>query len=59
MDEQDNTKPARKGGRKALPPEEKAIPGSVRLTPARWQKLRRLGSEWLNRVIDRAKLPEE
>lgn len=45
-------------GRPALPTEEKAVPGSVRLTPSRWEKLRRLGSAWLSKAIDRAKEPE-
>jgi len=44
-------------GRKPLPEEEKAVPGSVRLTPARWEKLRRLGTAWLAKAIDRAKEP--
>lgn len=44
-------------GRPALPVEAKAVPGSLRLTPARWEKLRALGSEWLAKAIDAAKLP--
>lgn len=45
-----------KGGRPALPDDEKAKVRSVRLTDARWGKLRRLGgAEWLNRAIDKAK----
>lgn len=44
-------------GRPALPEDEKTVPGSVRLTPARWGKLRRLGAAWLARAIDRAKEP--
>lgn len=51
--------PPQKGpGRPALPEEERTVPGSIRLTPARWEKLRRLGAAWLSRVIDRAKEPE-
>ena len=46
-------------GRKPLPMEEKPVPGSVRLTPARWVKLRKLGAEWLAKAIDRAKLPDK
>jgi hypothetical protein len=46
-------------GRPALPIEEKAVPGSVRLTPARWVKLRELGTEWLAKAIDLAKLPNK
>jgi len=49
----------KKQGRPALPPDQKAIPGSIRLTPPRWEKLRRLGSDWLNKAIDRAKDPSE
>ena len=44
-------------GRPALPEDEKAVNGSVRLTPARWAKLRRLGAAWLAKAIDRAKEP--
>jgi hypothetical protein len=54
MDE--NQRERRRPGRPAvLSAEERAIPGSIRLTKARWAKLRRLGTAWLNRVIDRAK----
>lgn len=41
-------------GRPALPPEKATKPRSVRLTETRWQKLKALGSEWLDRAIDRA-----
>ena len=44
-------------GRKALPPEEATKPRSVRLNDARWDKLKRLGTDWLARQIDRAKEP--
>ena len=44
-------------GRPALPADEKAIVGSIRLTAARWAKLRRLGMEWLGKAIDRAREP--
>lgn len=51
--------PAKKRpGRPSLPPEEKAVTGTLRLTPARWEKLRRLGMSWLAKAIDRAKEPE-
>lgn len=46
-------------GRKPLPPEEQTKPRSVRLTDARWEKLKRLKSEWLNKAIDKAKEPNE
>jgi len=46
-------------GRPPLPAEAKAATGSLRLTPARWAKLRRLGMPWLNRAIDRAREPKE
>ena len=39
----------------ALPPEQQTKPRSVRLTDARWAKLKRLGSDWLSGAIDRAK----
>jgi hypothetical protein len=38
-----------------LPPELHTKPRSVRLTDARWEKLKRLGSDWLAKAIDRAK----
>lgn len=44
-------------GRPALPDEEKAVSGSIRLTAARWEKLRKLGAAWLAKAIDRAKEP--
>lgn len=46
-------------GRKPLPPEEATKPRSIRLNDARWAKLRRLGSDWLARAIDRARVKEE
>ena len=45
-------------GRPPLPVDQKAISGTIRLTPARWEKLRRLGAAWLSKAIDRAKEPE-
>lgn len=48
---------ARGRGRPALPTEQKAVTGSLRLTPNRWAKLRRLGMPWLNKAIDKAKEP--
>ncbi|RST51587.1 hypothetical protein [Variovorax sp. DXTD-1] len=50
---------ARARGRPALPEELRTIPGTVRLTPARWEKLRLLGAAWLSQAIDRAKIPKE
>jgi hypothetical protein len=50
---------AKKAGRPPLPEEEKTVPGSVRLTPSRWAKLRRLGAAWLAKAIDRAKEPAD
>ena len=44
-------------GRKALPPEEATKPRSVRLNDARWEKLKRLGADWLAKQIDKAKEP--
>jgi len=43
-------------GRKPLPPEDATKPRSIRLNDARWEKLKRLGSDWLTRAIDRAKV---
>jgi hypothetical protein len=51
--------PPRPIGRPPLPDDERTVPGSVRLTPARWEKLRQLGVGWLAKAIDRAKDPAE
>lgn len=45
-------------GRPALPPGEKTVVVSVRLTPTRRDKLRALGSEWLGQEIDAAPEPK-
>lgn len=50
---------ARSRGRPALPEGEKAVTGSMRLTPSRWAKLRRLGAAWLSKAIDKAREPGE
>lgn len=50
--------PEPKIGRPELPPDEKTKPRSIRLNDERGDKLQRLGREWLERAIDRAKLPD-
>tara|TARA_R110000868_G_scaffold160430_2_gene390056 strand:+ start:17485 stop:17676 length:192 start_codon:yes stop_codon:yes gene_type:complete len=40
-----------------LAPENATKPRSVRLNDDRWEKLKRLGSTWLDQKIDEAKLP--
>jgi hypothetical protein len=50
---------AKRRGRPTLPEGEKAIARSIRLTPARWDKLRRLGMDWLSKAIDKAKEPKD
>ena len=50
---------AKRRGRPMLPEDQRTVPGTVRLTPARWEKLRLLGAAWLSKAIDRAKLPNE
>lgn len=40
-----------------LAPEDSTKPRSVRLTAARWEKLKRLGSDWLAHKIDQAQEP--
>jgi len=42
-------------GRKPLPEDERTVVATVRLTPARRDKLRRLGAQWLAKAIDRKK----
>lgn len=44
-------------GRKPLPEEERGVVGSVRLTPAEWDKFRALGGPaWLRKALSRARL---
>jgi hypothetical protein len=50
--------PAPAIGRPPIPEEERAVVSSIRLTPARWEKLRALGTKWLSARIDKAKIPE-
>ena len=50
---------ARSRGRPSLPEGEKAVTSSIRLTPSRWAKLRRLGAAWLSKTIDKAREPIE
>lgn len=47
-------------GRPPLPPEQrKTTPvRSIRIDDERWAKLQRLGREWLERAIDRARETE-
>jgi hypothetical protein len=43
-------------GRKPLPPAEKLVVGSIRLSAAQWQKLASLGGgQWIRDRIDKAK----
>jgi hypothetical protein len=46
--------PKPKRGRKPKPPQDATKPRSVRLDDARWRRLKELGREWLERVIDAA-----
>ena len=51
--------PARRPGRQPIPPEQRTVVGSVRLTAAQWQKFASLGgAAWLRERIDRAKTKE-
>jgi len=59
MTKQEREELARRRGRPALPADQKAVTGTIRLTPARWEKLRALGAAWLGKTIDKAKLPQE
>ncbi len=54
-----NNTPPRGRGRPALPDGEKTVTSSLRLTPTRWTKLRRLGMAWLGKAIDRAREPQD
>ena len=44
-------------GRKPNAPEDQTKPRSVRLNDVRWEKLKRLGSDWLAKAVDKAKEP--
>ncbi len=57
MTKQERDELAKKRGRPALPDDQRTITSTIRLTPARWEKLRRLGTAWLSKAIDRAKEP--
>ena len=48
-------------GRPPVPPDQRSDkrPRSVRLGDAHWAKLQTLGTEWLERAIDRAKLKSD
>jgi hypothetical protein len=51
-------KPSKRMGRPpgtGAPPAEQRKPRSVRMNDARWAKLQRLGSDWLESAIDRAR----
>jgi hypothetical protein len=50
--------PGRSQGRKPKPEGEATVVATVRLTPARRDKLKRLGAAWLSKAIDRAKEPD-
>lgn len=46
-------------GRKPLPPEEKSVVGSMRLTSAQWEKFKLLGGvAWLRAALQKAKFPK-
>jgi hypothetical protein len=45
-------------GRPRLAPDDTTKPRSVRLNDARWSKLKRLGTAWLERAVDRARDPQ-
>lgn len=50
--------PGRGQGRHPLPEDERTVVVTVRLTPARRDKLRRLGAAWLAKAVDRAREPD-
>lgn len=44
-------------GRKPLPEDERGVVGSIRLTPAEWEKFRALGAvAWLRPALKRARV---
>ncbi len=46
----------KKMGRPPLPPGKRKANRSVRLSDEHWAKLRELGTDWLERAIDREKV---
>lgn len=48
------TRDKRPRGRPPLPDEDKGRPRTIRLNDERWERLRQLGREWLERAIDAA-----
>lgn len=54
MNDQQTKRLGRPPGTSA-PPEEQRKPRSVRLNDSRWAKLQRLGADWLESAIDRAR----
>lgn len=51
--------PRKRRGRRPATPEQRAAwkpQRSIRLDDDRWSKLRQLGTEWLERAIDRARV---
>jgi hypothetical protein len=44
----------RRAGRPRKPAHERTVVATVRLTPARKEKLQRLGAAWLSRALDGA-----
>lgn len=44
----------RAGGRPRKPEHERTVVATVRLTPARKEKLQRLGAAWLSQMLDEA-----
>lgn len=52
-------KPKNVGGRPPKPHDQKTAPRSIRLTAARWEKLKRLGVEtWLCTMLDNTPDPK-
>lgn len=45
----------KKRGRPPTRPEDRLLQRTVRLKPSTWEKIDRLGMEWLRKLIERAK----
>lgn len=58
MSKATNGGPGRGQGRKPLPEDKRTVVVTVRLTPERRDKLRRLGAHWLAKAVDRAREPD-
>ena len=51
--------PKNPGGRPPVPPEQRLVQRSIRLTPAQWAKIDAAGLPALRKLLDRWRAPEK